>query len=193
MKPNPICITKQKFKFENEGERDLEKKGTNVKSHLRTYAAYFSSAWCCSLCLCLSFLPSLYVFAVCVCTCSLFVSMLSFFFSFACTPSIYREIPKKLFPYFSLNWSDHGVVFVSFSSTAPNFMLSHDPFFSFFSLLFFSFLFKLPLFSLTPPLFRPTFTKPCSLLSGDATSLFTFQLLFLFLFYLICVYLLLLY
>ena len=29
MKLDPICITKQKFRFENEGERDLEKKGTD--------------------------------------------------------------------------------------------------------------------------------------------------------------------
>ena len=33
MKPNPICITKQKLLFENEGERererDIEKKGTS--------------------------------------------------------------------------------------------------------------------------------------------------------------------
>ena len=102
----------------------------------------------------LSFFLSI-VFAVCVLTLFFYICLLfSFsFFSFVCTPSIYREIPKKLFPYFSLNWSDHGAVFVNFSSTAPNFLLSRDPFFSFFSLLFVSYLFKLPLFSLWHPHF----------------------------------------
>ena len=91
----------------------------------------------------------------CVCALALFFLFHFFsspFFSFV-YPSIYREIPKKLFPYFSLNWSDHGAVFVNFSSTAPNFLLSRDPFFSFFSLLFVSYLFKLPLFSLWHPHF----------------------------------------
>ena len=130
-----------------------------MKSHIQTYARYSSSAWYYSLCPCLSFFSFSFflsiVFAVCVLTFFFYICLLfSFsFFSFVCTPSIYREIPKKLFPYFSLNWSDHGAVFVSFSSTAPNFLLSRDPFFSFFSLLFVSYLFKLPLFSLWHPHF----------------------------------------
>ena len=33
MKLNPICITKQKFRFENEGERDFLRRKGLMKSH----------------------------------------------------------------------------------------------------------------------------------------------------------------
>ena len=100
-----------------------------------------------------------------------------FFFSFfwsLCVPlSIYREIPKK--PFLILLSTDQIMEQFSsvFSSTTPNFMLSRDPLFSFFLFSLFRCVFKL-LFSL----WQPTFTKPCSLLSGGNTSLS------LFLFYL---------
>ena len=95
---------------------------------------------CCIFLLCLMLLSlcvPLFFFLLsmsllCVCTCSLFVFLPSFSFFFLCVPlSIYREIPKKLFHYFSLNWSIHRVVFVSFSSITPNFMFSRDPLLSF--------------------------------------------------------------
>ena len=109
------------------------------------------------------------VFAVCVLA-FFFLYLPSFFFfsPFVCTPSIYGEIPKKLFPYFSLNWSDHGAVFVSFSFTTPNFLLNRCPLFSFSGLLSPN---RVPYFLVVP--------LPCSLYS-------------LFFFNLICVYLLLL-
>ena len=124
----------------------------------------------------LSVLPLFFFFFLClysVCVLSLFlcISLALFFFFclvlFPCVPlSIYREIPKKLFPYFSLNWSDHGAVFVSFPSTTPNFMLSCHPLFSFFP--FYLFCYFLSSFFLvcdipTFRLLRPNFIKPCSL------------------------------
>ena len=123
----------------------------------------------------LSVLPLFFFFSLChcsVCVLSLFLCIslalfFFFFFLFPCVPfSIYREIPKKLFPYFSLNWSDHGAVFVSFPSTTPNFMLSRHPLFSFF--LFYLFHYFLSSFFLvcdipTFWLLRPNFIKPCSL------------------------------
>ena len=134
------------------------------------------SGWCYSL------YPSLsFVFSLCLCHVCVLASLSTFFF-FLVSSSIYRETPKKLFPYFSLNWSDHGAVFVCFfSSTILNFMLSRDPLFSFW--LFYLFRCFLSSFFLvcdspTFRLLRPNFIKPCSLLSGDATSLFTFQLFY---------------
>ena len=122
-----------------------------------------------------------------VCTCSLFVSLPSFFFFFLVSSSIYRETPKKLqrdskevvplfFSQLIRSWSSFCEFF---SFTIPNFMLSRDPLFSFW--LFYLFRCFLSSFFLvcdspTFRLLRPNFIKPCSLLSGDATSLFTFQL-----------------
>ena len=171
MKPDPICITKQKFKFENEGERDLEKKRTNKIPYSNLCCVFLLYLMLLSLS-CLSFFSSLYMSLLCVCTFSFFVYLVSpffflLFFLFPCVPlSIYREIPKKLFPYFSLNWSDHGAVFVSFPSTTPNFMLSRHPLFGFF--LFYLFHYFLSSFFLvcdipTFQLLRPNFIKPCSL------------------------------
>ena len=101
MKPNPICFTKQKFRFENEEERDFEKKRTDeipytnlcslldVTLSIRAFFFFFS------LCLC----------SVCVIALFLYfrLTFFFFFFLFVCPPSIYRETPKEFFPYFSLN------------------------------------------------------------------------------------------
>ena len=171
MKPNPICFTKQKFRFESEGERDFENKRTDEIPYTN-----LCSLLDVTLSICASLLFSLYVFAMFV------YLLLSLLFFFLVSSSIYRETPKKLFPYFSLNWSDHGAVFISFFfSTTPNFMFSRDPLFSLF--LFYLFRCFLSSFFLvcdspTFRLLRPNFIKPCSLLSGDATSLFTFQLFY---------------
>ena len=151
MKPDPICFTKQKFKFENEGERDLEKKETDEISYTNLCYIFLLYLKLLSLYMPFSF-SSLCVFAVCVLAVFfVFVPFLLFFF--CVTLSIYREIPKKLFPYFPLNWSAHGAVCVSFFSTTPNFMFSRDPLFSVLLFLFVLLPFKLPLFSLWHPHF----------------------------------------
>ena len=108
MKPNPICITKQKLLFENEGERELEReiqrrKGL-VKSRRQTCVVYFSSALCCSLCLCLSFLFSLCL--CCVCICSLFLYLPLFFFLFL----------RPFFFWIMANQLSFGSLFFSFQS-----------------------------------------------------------------------------
>ena len=168
MKLDPICITKQKFRFANEGERDLEKKRTDKIPYSNLCYVFLLYLMLLSLS-CLSFFSSLYVFALCVYFLSFCVSRqpFSFFlFLFMCVPlSIYREILKKLFPYFSLNWSDHGAVFVSFPSTTPNFMLSRHPLFSLFLFYLFHYFFSSFLVCDIPTfqLLRPNFIKPCSL------------------------------
>ena len=141
MKPNPICFTKQKFRFENEGERDFEKKRTDeiLYTNLRSLLDV-------TLSIRASLLLSLYVFAMYVlalflCLCLLFSLLLFFFFFLSYVLPLFIETPKELFPYFSLNWSDHGTVFVGFSSTIPYSMLSHDPLFSFLLFLFVPFAF----------------------------------------------------
>ena len=128
-KPDPICITKQKFRFENEGERDFEKKRTdeipytNLCSLLDVTLFVHASLFFFSLCLC------------CVCLIALFLCFHSFFFLFfflCVTLSIYREIPKKLFPYF-LSTDQLMEQFASvFLSTTPNFVFSRAPLFPFF-------------------------------------------------------------
>ena len=119
------------------------------------------------------------------CVCALLSFCISAFFPFSpaflfflCVlPSYFIEGSREAVPYSSLNWSDHGAVFVSFSSTMPNFMLSHDPLFSFFLFSLFRYFFKLLLFSL----WQPIFTKPPPSLSGGDTSLslFLFYLFFI--------------
>ena len=97
MKPNPICITKQKLLFENEGEREREiqrRKGL-VKSRIQTCVAYFSSALCCSLCLCLSFLFSLCL--CCMCICSLFLYLPLFFFPSSSVPFFFLDNGRLAF------------------------------------------------------------------------------------------------
>ena len=99
MKPNPICITKQKFKFENEGEKEIEKKGIDEIPYTNL---------CCIILLCLMLLslpvPLFFILSLsllCVCTCSLFVSLpsFSFFFFFFCTcPLQFIEELRSSFP-----------------------------------------------------------------------------------------------
>ena len=136
--------------------------------------------------LCLFFFFLFFLSLLCVCNCSLFVfPLLPFFFNLCMPLSIYREIPKKLFPYFSLNWSDDGAVFVSFSSIPPNFMLSRHPLFSFF--LFYLFRCFLSSFFLvvTAPLFDfwgliSSNHVPYFLVMPLPYSLFSFFILFYF-------------
>ena len=96
----------EKIRFENEGERDLEKKMTDKIPYSNLCYVFLLYLMLLSLS-CLSFFSSLYVFALCVYFLSFCVSRQPFYFfhfSFLCVPlSIYREIPKKLFLYFSLN------------------------------------------------------------------------------------------
>ena len=140
MKPNPICITKQKLLFERERERErkrereIEKKGTDEIPYCISPLLYVA------LSVCASFICCLYVFVVCVfalffCMCLLLFFLLSSssFFFYLCVPlSIYREIPKKLF--LVLPSTDQIMErFLSvISSTVPNFMFNRDPLFSLF-------------------------------------------------------------
>ena len=150
----------------SEREREREQKRTDEISYTNLCCVFLLCLMLLSLS-CVSFFSSLYVFTLCVYFLFLCILLALFFVLFPCVPlSIYREIPKKLLPYFSLNWSDHGVVFVSFPSTTPNFMLSRHPLFSFF--LFYLFCYFLSSFFLvcdipTFRLLRPNFIRPCSL------------------------------
>ena len=127
MKQDIICITKQKFR---ERERERESKKGLMKSHIQTYAAYSSSAWCYSLYLCLSlFLLSLSL--LCVYLLSLCVFYLFIYF-FACSSPIYGGTKKQFFPILALNSSVQGAVWVSFSSIIRNFMVSLAPLFPLF-------------------------------------------------------------
>ena len=112
-------------------ERERESKKGLMKSHIQTYAAYSSSAWCYSLYLCLSlFLLSLSL--LCVYLLSLCVFFLFFILFFACSSPIYRRTKKQFFPILALNSSIQGAVWVSFSSIIPNFMVSLAPLFPLF-------------------------------------------------------------
>ena len=178
-------------------ERFLRRKGL-MKSHIQTYVRYSSSTWYYSLCPSLSlsllfFLSLLSLLCVYLFSFSVF-AFLFFFFSFVCTPSIYSEIQRSC----SLIFLSTDQIMEQFSSVFPPHLLISCWAVTHFSASFLFYLFRsflnFPFLACDTPtfqLFRSTFTKPCSSLSGDAISLFTFQLLFLF--YLICVYLLLLY
>ena len=73
MKPNPICFPKQEFRFENEGERDFEKKTDEI--------AYtnLSSLFDVTLSIHVSFFL-FFLSLLCVCNCSLFCVSAFFFF-----------------------------------------------------------------------------------------------------------------
>ena len=115
MKSNSICFTKQKLLFENERERERERQRRKglVKSRIQTCVAYFSSALCCSRCLCLSFLFSLSFY---VCICSLFLYLLFFssfrplFFFFSACLSLFIERFQRncslLFSQLIRSWSN---------------------------------------------------------------------------------------
>ena len=157
-----------------------------MKSLIQTYVAYFSSALYCSLCLCLSFLFSLSL--LCVYLLSLFVSAFFFFssvFSLFFFPRVFlylqrdsEEVVPLFFSQPIRSWSSFRQFF---SSTIPNFMLSRVTLFSFWLFyLFHCFLssFFVVCDSPTLRLLRPNFIKTCSLFSGNAISLFTFQLFY---------------
>ena len=136
-----------------------------MKSHIQTCVAYFSSALC--HCLCLFFvLISMFllgVFALFFCICLLFFlfSRPPLFFFLCVTLSIYREIPKKLFPYF-LSTDQLMEQFASvFLSTTPNFVFSRAHYSAFLS--FYS--------------FRPTLNSLIS--TGDISTFQLFGLTFL--------------
>ena len=142
-----------------------------------------------ALSVCASLFCSLYVFAVCIfalsfCICLLFFSSLfSLFFFFFPRVFLYlQRDSEEVVPFFFSqpirSWSSFRQFF---SSTIPNFKLSHDPLFSFWLFyLFRCFLSSFFLVGDSPTfcLLRPNFIKPCSLLFGDATSLFTFQIFY---------------
>ena len=169
MKPNPIYITKRKLFFENEGERegerDTEKKGIDEIPYTNL---------CCVFLLCFMSLsvPLFFVLIsmslLCVPLLSFSVSAFFFLFSrpplffFLCvTLSIYREIPKKLFPYF-LSTDQLMEQFASvFLSTTPNFVFSRAHYSAFLS--FYS--------------FRPTLNSLIS--TGDISTFQLFGLTFL--------------
>ena len=123
---------------------------------------------------------------MCVYLLSFFVSLPSFFslffFFFWCIPLFIERLQRSCSLIFlSTDQIMEQFSSVFFSSTIPNFMLSRDPLFSFW--LFYLFRCFLSSFFLvcdspTFRLLRPNFMKPCSFLSGDATSLFTFQLFY---------------
>ena len=100
MKPNPICITKQKLLFENEGERererDIEKKGTSEIPYTNLCCVFLLCFMLLSLSVPLSFVLSMSL----LCVYLLSFSVSAFFFSslrplffFACWRLfIYREV-----------------------------------------------------------------------------------------------------
>ena len=169
-------------------EREILRRRGLMKSHIQTCVAYFSSALC--HCLCLFFvLISMFllgVFALFFCICLLFFlfSRPPLFFFLCVTLSIYREIPKKLFPYF-LSTDQLMEQFASvFLSTTPNFVFSRAHYSAFLLFLFVPSHFKFPLFRwwhLHFSTFRAHF--PCFLVVPFPISHFTF------LFYLFCFYL----
>ena len=97
MKPNPICITKQKLLFEN--ERDIEKKGIDEIPYTNLCCVFFLCFILLSLSLPLFFVLS--VFAVCIfalsfCICLLFFlfRLFSFFFS-SCLPLFIERLRRS--------------------------------------------------------------------------------------------------
>ena len=150
------------------------------------------------LSVCVFLFCSLYVFVVCVfafffCIClffifcslpSVFSFSLPFFSTCACFSLFIKRFQRNCPLFFSQlirSWSSFRQFF---SSTTPNFMFSRDPLFN----LFLFYLFRCFLSSFlvcdspTFRLLRPNFIKSRALLSGNATSLFTFQLFILFYF-----------
>ena len=156
MKPDPICITKQKFKFENEGERDLELLSLSVPFF------FFPLCLCCMcvlalfLCICL---PFFFFFPSCACL-TLFIERVQRNYSliFLLANQFMEQLSLVFPPQLLISCSavTYYLVFCSF------------------------YLYRCFLNSLFLACDIPTFIKPCSLLFGGATSLFTFQLLFFF-------------
>ena len=128
---------------------------------------------------------SMCVFALFFCICLFFLPSALLFFTCACLSLFIERFQRNCSLFFSQLIRSWSSFLQFFSSTTPNFMFSRDPLFSLF--LFYLFCCFLSSFFLvcdspTFRLLRPNFIKPCSLLSGDVTSLFTFQPFILFYF-----------
>ena len=128
------------------------------------------------------------VFAMCVLV-FFFCICLPFFFFPLCVPPLFIERFQRSC---SLIFLSTDQIMEQFSSVFPPQLLiscwAMIHFSASFLFYFFRSFLNSPFLACDNPifqLFRSTFTKPCSLLSGDATSLFTFQLLFLFLLYIV--------
>ena len=91
MKPNPISFPKQEFRFENEGERDFEKKRTdqipytNLCSLFDVTLSIRASLFFSSFCLCY----------VCVIALFLYFRLSLLFFSFFRVSSLYLQRDSK--------------------------------------------------------------------------------------------------
>ena len=87
-----------------EREREIQKRKGLMKSCIQTCVAYFSSALCCSLYLCLSLLFSLCLCCVCICSLFLYLPFFSLpsvlFFFLLAEGSLFIEKFKKLLPPF---------------------------------------------------------------------------------------------
>ena len=113
-----------------------------MKSRIQTCVAYFSSALCCFLCLCLSFLFSLsllcvYLLSFSVSTFFFLLSVLPsfyfyFFFTCACFSLFIERFQRNCSLFFSQLIRSWSSFLQFFSSTTPNFMFSRDPLFSLF-------------------------------------------------------------
>ena len=108
MKPNPICITKQKLLFENEGERererDIEKKGTGEIPYTNLCCVFLLCFMLLSLSVPLFFVLSMSL--LCVYLLSFSVSASLFFFS----------LPSSLFFWIMADQLSFGSLFFSFQS-----------------------------------------------------------------------------
>ena len=133
-------------------------------------------------------LSVLLFFVFFLCLCRVCVHLFSFFFFFfslplffpLCTPLFIERFQRSC----SLIFLSTDQIMEQFSSVFPPQLLISCWAVTLFSASFLFYLFRSflnsPLLACDTPtfhLFRSTFTKPCSVLSGDATSLFTFQLL----------------
>ena len=150
-------------------KKEILRRRGPMKSHIQTYAL-------CLMLLSLSvpFFFLLSMSLLCVCNCSLFVfPPLTFFFLFVCPPSIYRD-SKGVVPLFFSQLIRSWNSFLQFFLHNSLFHVEPWTTIQLFALFICSVCFLNSLFLVcdipTFLLFRPTFMKPCSLLSGVATS-----------------------
>ena len=111
-------------------EREILSRRGLMKSHIQTHALCLMS-----LSLSVPLFYFLSVFAMCVYLLFFFVFLPSFFslpFFLCMTFFIYREIPKKLFPYFLSTDQLMEQFALVFLSTTPNFVFSRAPLFPLF-------------------------------------------------------------
>ena len=152
MKPNPICFTKQKFRFKNEGDRDFEKKRTDEISYTN-----LCSLLDVTLSIRASLLFSLYIFAMCVLAFFLYLyllfSLLFFFFYLCVLPLFIERLQRSC-----------SLIFLSTNQIMEQLSLVFPPQFlipcwvmthysTFCSFYLFCLLFKFPLFGLWHPHF----------------------------------------